>query len=258
MERMVIVRGGGDLATGVIYRLFHAGFKVACLEVAMPTVVRRTVSAAQAVFEGHAQVEDVAFKLMSLGEFPKDQCTVPVWIDPKGDSINQIKPHFVVDAIMAKRNTGTHMSMAPCVIALGPGFIAGKDVHYVIETKRGHYLGRVITRGGAIPDTGVPGVIGVESINRLLRAPNRGYLRPFKEIGDLVEAGEMVGEVNGVPVVAAIKGVLRGIIHPRVPLVEGMKIGDVDPRCIREHCFTISDKALAIAGGVLEAMLRVR
>lgn len=258
MQRTVIVRGGGDLATGILYRLHHVGYRVVSLETERPMVVRRTVSAAQAVFEGSAQVEDIEFQLLETGKFSSAEAAVPVWIDPEGKSIGQLNPDFVIDAIMAKKNIGTCKTMAPRVIGIGPGFTAGQDVHYVVETMRGHYLGRVISEGSATPDTGVPGEIAGESRNRLLKSPGKGYLKNFKEIGDTVEAGEKVGEVAGIAVKTAIRGVLRGLIHPSVPVSEGMKIGDVDPRNEKSNCFTISDKALSVAGGVLEAMLRSR
>ncbi len=180
-----------------------------------------------------------------------------MWIDPEGKTIEKVSPDFVVDAIMAKKNLGTHKRMAPRVVAIGPGFTAGVDVHCVVETKRGHTLGRVFYEGAAAQNTGIPGEIGGESWKRLLRAPADGYLIPAKEIGDNVEAGEVVGEVSGIAVKALIRGMLRGLIHPSVPVSKGMKIGDVDPRNDRSSCFTISDKALAVAGGVLEGMLAI-
>lgn len=255
MEYVVVVRGGGDLATGVIWRLHRSGFKVICLEAPSPTVIRRTVSAAQAVFNGYARVEGVNFLLMETGSFPEDCETVPVWIDPNGKSIDWVKPYCVVDAIMAKRNKGTHIGMAPLVGALGPGFVAGEDVHFVVETLRGHYLGRVIYKGSAIPNTGVPGEISKETERRILRSPGSGRFRNIREIGDSVQEGEVVGYVDDIPVTTRISGVLRGLIHPSIVVAEGMKIGDVDPRGDIKHCFTISDKALAIAGGVLEAIM---
>lgn len=254
MEYVVVVRGGGDLATGVIWRLHRSGFRVICLEAPTPTVIRRTVSAAQAVFDGYAYVEGVRFLLMEPGRLPEDRETVPIWIDPSGRSIDWVKPYCVVDAIMAKRNEGTHIGMAPLVGALGPGFVAGKDVHFVVETLRGHYLGRVIYEGSAIPNTGIPGEIGRETEGRILRSPGCGLFRNTRKIGDSIQAGEIVGYVEDLPVVSRISGMLRGLIHPSVSVTRGMKIGDVDPRNEIKHCFTISDKALAIAGGVLEAI----
>ncbi len=225
----VIVRGGGDLATGIIWRLHRVGYRIICLEAPLPTVIRRPVSAAEAVFEGQSRVEGLRFQLLPTGIFPVTARTVPVWVDPQGESIAGLAPDIVVDAIMAKRKTGTHRAMAPKVIAIGPGFVAGEDVHCVVETLRGHSLGRVLYRGAAAPNTGVPGVIG--------------------------GAGDVLGYVGETPVMAAIGGLLRGLIHPSVPLKPKMKIGDIDSRNEEGSWLTISDKAMAVAGGVLEAIL---
>ena len=251
--KTIVVRGGGDLATGVLWRLHRVGFRVACLEVAVPTVIRRTVSAAQAVFDGEGCVEGICFVLLEKGEFPKASGTVPVWVDPGAESIVDVHPDCVVDAIIAKENLGTHKGMAPLVIGLGPGFEAGVDVHCVVETKRGHDLGRVIYRGPAAPNTGIPGVVGGESEKRLVRSPGEGTFCPVTKIGDVVSEGQLLGTVGGLPVNARITGLVRGQIHPSVRVVKGMKIGDVDPRIEQGSWNTISDKALAIAGGVLEA-----
>lgn len=249
----IVIRGGGDLATGTIYRLHKAGFPVLVLETGRPLAVRRAVSVCEAVYEGRWTVEGMECRLIaSLDEF--DTGVVGVLIDPDGRSLAEVRPRILIDAIMAKRNTGTSREMAPVTIALGPGFRAPKDVLYVIETMRGHSLGRVIAKGAAIPDTKTPGVIMGYGIERLLRAPAAGRLVSRKTIGDLVEAGEAVGEIAGVPVRANIPGVIRGLIHPSVECCPGMKIGDVDPRGIVDYCFTISEKSLAIAGGVMEAV----
>lgn len=253
---MAIVRGGGDLATGIIYRLWRCGFRVLSLETHAPLVVRRTVSAASAVFNGSCVIDGMPVKKISSAEGVFLSGDVSVLVDPEGDSIKELRPDLLVDAIMAKRNTGTAINMAPLVIGIGPGFTAKVDVHYVVETKRGHYLGRLISDGGAIPNTGIPGMEMGYTTERLLRAPADGYLTPLAEIGDHVEAGEVVGAVGRKEVRAQIRGMLRGLIHPSVYVTEGLKIGDVDPRDVREHCFSITDKALAIAGGVLEAILR--
>ncbi len=253
--KTVIVRGGGDLATGVLWRLHRVGFRVACLEVAVPTVIRRTVSAAQAVFDGEACVEGTRFVLLEKGEFPRVPGTVPVWVDPGAESLVDVCPDCVVDAIIAKENLGTHKGMAPLVIALGPGFEAGVDVHCVVETKRGHNLGRVIYRGSAAPNTGIPGVIGGESEKRLVRSPGEGFFTSDVKIGDIVSEGQILGRVADLPVRARIAGLVRGQIHPSVRVVRGMKIGDIDPRIEQGNWNTISDKALSIAGGVLEAVV---
>ena len=258
-NKPVIVRGGGDLATGIIYRLWKIGFHVLVLEVDTPLMVRRTVSAASAVYNGFISIEDMQVKLIDrLEDFSVDFDNVQVIVDPEGNSIDKIKPDILIDAIMAKKNIGTRIDMAPLVLAIGPGFTAPKDVHAVIETKRGHTLGRVITKGTAIPDTGVPGMIKGYSIERLLRSPDDGYLFPIRKIGDEVSVDEIVGYVNGKEVRSQLDGVLRGLIHPHVRLKKGLKIGDVDPRGDPAHCFSISDKALSIAGGVLEAIMSYR
>lgn len=254
-SKTVIVRGGGDLATGILWRLHRVGFRVVCLEAPLPTVIRRPVSAARAVFDGEASVEGLRFLRMERGLFPSSSDVVPLWIDPEGKSIASVRPDGVVDAIMAKRKTGTNLSMAPRVVAIGPGFVAGEDVHCVVETLRGHRLGRVIYEGPAAPNTGVPGVIGGESERRIVRSPGAGFFRPRREIGDVVAVGEILGTVDGLPVAARTGGLLRGLIHPSVPVFAGMKIGDVDPRCEEGSWLTLSDKALAVAGGVLEAIL---
>ncbi len=250
---LAVVRGGGDLATGIIYRLYRAGFTVAVLECERPLVVRRMVSVAQAVFDGEFSVEGMrAVKRQSIEDIDPD--VVNVFVDPDGRSIDILKPDILVDAIMAKRNTGTGRDMASLVVGIGPGFTAPDDVHFVVETKRGHSLGRLIKNGSAAPDTGIPGVVMGSGVERLLRSPADGALKPLKEIGDLVQKGDYIAEVSGVPVTARISGVLRGLIHKSVALKKGMKIGDIDPRGDRTFCFTISDKALSVAGGVMEAV----
>lgn len=252
----VIVRGGGDLATGIIYRLWKVGFSVLVLETKCPLVVRRTVAVASAVFDGVMQVEDMkAIRISSADEFVKGSEVIQVLIDPEGKSIETIKPDIIVDAIMAKKNLGTNKNMAPLVIAIGPGFSAPEDVHAVVETKRGHTLGRVIKNGSAIPNTGVPGLMKGYSTERLLRAPANGYVFPVHKIGDKVSTGEVVGYVNGVEVCSQLDGILRGLIHPYVYVTPGLKIGDIDPRGDVKHCWSITDKALAIAGGVLEVIM---
>jgi xanthine dehydrogenase accessory factor len=257
-DAVVIVKGAGDLASGVIARLHRTGFLVIATELDQPTTVRRTVAFSEAVYAGEVEVEDIrARRLTAPGEVQQawGDGVVPILIDPRWAIVQALRPAVVVDAIMAKRNLGTGLSDAEVVIGLGPGFTAGVDVHAVVETNRGHDLGRVLWQGSAEPDTGVPGLIGGHSVERILRAPVAGVLRDGKAIGDRVEAGEVVCSVEGVPVRASITGILRGILHPGLPVYPGMKIGDVDPRATRTHCFTISDKSLAIGGGVLEAVL---
>lgn len=254
-NQVVIIKGAGDLATGIAYRLWRAHFKILMLEVEKPLVVRRTVSAAAAVFDQFARIEDLNVKLITdVDDFQNDFDGVRIIVDEKGACINLLSPLILVDAIMAKRNTGTTKKMAPIVIGVGPGFNAPIDVDAVVETKRGHYLGRSIYSGSAIPNTGIPGIIGGYGIERLLRSPAKGYVRPLHKIGDMVEKGQIIAFVGEDPVVSKIDGILRGLIHPSVLVVEGMKIGDIDPRCDIESCFTISDKALSVGGGVLEAI----
>lgn len=255
LRKVAIVRGGGDLATGIIYRLWRSGFRVLSLEVERPLAVRRTVSAAQAIFDGRCMIEDMPVRRIAcLDEFAGTS-GVSVMVDPEGYSIGILKPILLVDAMMAKRNLGTRIDMAPLVVGVGPGFCAGMDVDCVIETKRGHYLGRLIRSGSAIPDTGIPGMEMGYTTERLLRSPSDGFVQPLREIGDHVEPGDLIAFVSGNDLRAQIPGVLRGLIHQSVFVREGMKIGDVDPRNEREHCFSITDKALAIAGGVLEALM---
>lgn len=254
----VLVRGGGDLASGVVYRLHRAAMQVMVVELPQPLVIRRAVAFASAVYEDTVEIDGiVGWQVTSLADalavMVKKQ--VPVLVDPHGETIRQWHPRVVVDAILAKRNLGTKISHAPIVIGLGPGFEAGVDVHAVVETKRGHYLGRVLLEGSAAPDTGVPGDVMGYTLERVLRAPQAGILHANKQIGDAVKAGDAIALVDGSPVVAKIGGVIRGLLADGLTVTEGMKVGDVDPRGVRDHCFTISDKALAIGGGVLEAVL---
>jgi len=254
---LIVIRGGGDLASGVAVRLFRAGFSVMILEVDHPTVIRLPVSFARAVYEGKAIVEEIEAVLIPSWEKAKDtikQGKIPVLIDPKGSCIKKLSPIVLVDAILAKRNLGTTIDQAPLVIGLGPGFTAGEDVEVVIETERGHKLGRVLYQGQAAPDTGIPGEVGGESKRRLLRAPAEGKIIPLRKIEDLVKEGEVIAEVEGIPLKAEISGVLRGLIYPQSWVTKGMKIGDIDPRGIKEYCFTVSDKARSIGGAVLEAV----
>ena len=257
-REVVVVKGAGDLASGVILRLHRAGFRIVATELEQPTTVRRTVAFSEAVYSGETAVENVrARRIAHREEIPQtwSEDIIPVLVDPGSDIVRTLQPAIVVDAIMAKRNLGTHLRDAQVVIGLGPGFTAGVDVHAVVETNRGHYLGRVLWQGSAEPNTGVPGQINGQSTERLLRAPCSGVLQANKVIGDRVEAGEVVGGVGDKPVEAGISGVLRGMLHPGLPVYPGMKIGDVDPRATRAHCFTVSDKSLAVGGGVLEAAL---
>lgn len=257
---IAVVRGGGDLATGIIYRLWKVGFSVLCLEVEKPLVIRRTVSAAQAVFDGCYSIEDMQVKhIQTIDEFTKNQnCKDPcILIDPEGNSISELEPEIVVDAIMAKKNIGTHIKMADIVIGVGPGFCAGKDVHAVVETKRGHYLGRVIYDGSAQPNSGVPGIVMGYGRERVIYANSEGRFEPEKEIGDYVNSGDIIGSIGKEKLQAPIAGVIRGLIHDSIYITNGLKMADIDPRGEKNHCFTISDKALSVAGGVLEAVFHL-
>lgn len=257
-DQLVVVKGAGDLASGVAYRLRQSGFAVIMTELSQPTVVRRSVSFAQAVFDGVTVVEGIRGLLVGT---PQEALAVArarevaVLIDPHAYMVALLRPAVLVDAIMAKRNTGTRIDDAPVVIGLGPGFRAGVNVHAVIETNRGHRLGRMILDGEAEPDTGVPAPVGGHGAERVLRAPADGLFIGVAAIGDQVAAGKVLGCVAGEAVRSPFDGCLRGLIQTGMPVHKGMKIGDVDPRATREHCFTMSDKALAIGGGVLEAVL---
>ena len=255
----VLVRGGGDLASGVAWRLHQSGFKFVIKETEAPLAVRRKVSFCEAVYDGQSTVEGVKAVLVKGPEQVHavwEQGFIPLLVDPRAESRHALNPEVVVDGILAKKNLGTSAKDAPLVIALGPGFEAGKDVHFVVETNRGHNLGRLLTSGSAQPDTGVPGpVLGVTS-DRLLRAPATGPWRNEMDIGDRVKKGDLIGTVQGEALCATIDGVLRGLIRPGITVSKGLKIGDIDPRGERVFCFTISEKALAVAGGVLEGILR--
>ncbi len=256
----VVVRGGGDVGTGVAHRLHRAGMRLMVTEIPNPLVIRRTVAFASAIYDGAIEVEGVkARRASSLKEALSVQegGEVPVLLDPEGKVIGLWRPQVVVDAIMAKRNMGTTKDQAPLVIGLGPGFEAGVDVHAVVETERGHYLGRVIYSGRARPDTGVPEAVEGHTRDRVLRAPASGAFHSIRKIGDLVEAGAVVGYVGTQEVRTLIAGVVRGLLADEVEMREGMKLGDVDPRGVVEYCFTISDRARAIGGGVLEAILHL-
>jgi len=257
-DLMVLIKGGGEMATGVAHCLARAGFRVCVTEVPEPQAVRREVAFSEAVFDGQKEVEGLVARRVSTGQEilrTWKQGEIPVIVDPRGAIWKKLKPDVLVDAILAKRNTGTRIDDAPLVIGLGPGFRAGEDSHLVIETNRGHRLGRVIEEGEAEPDTGIPGEIAGYTWERVFRAPVNGKFTGKKRIGDGVEKGEVVAEVEGIPVEAKVGGVIRGILRDGLWVTEGMKVGDVDPRGKREYCFTISDKARAIGGAVLEAIL---
>lgn len=249
----ILVRGAGDIATGTLLRLKRCGYHVAALETAAPTAIRRTVSFCEAVYAGQMTIEGITARLVdALPDGSTDW--IPILIDPEGDTIRSHHPIAVIDAILAKRNLGTSMEMAPMTIALGPGFTAGKDVHAVIETKRGHTLGRVIRSGSAIPNTGIPGVVGGFGKERVIHAPVGGIIHISRDIGQKVEDGDIIAHIDATPVRAPIAGIVRGMLREGFPAPQGMKMADIDPRPNADW-HTVSDKALAVAGGVLEALL---
>lgn len=257
---MILIRGAGDIASGIAIRLHRSGFAVVMTDTARPTAIRRTVSFSGAITSGSQTVEDVTARLArseAEAEAVVQAGDIAVLVDEGCTCLEALRPDAVVDAILAKRNLGTTMDMAPAVIGVGPGFTAGVDCHAVVETMRGHTLGRVYYEGSALPNTAVPGLIGGFAGERVLRAPADGVFRQLREIGELVEAGETVGTVDGKPMRCTISGVLRGILADGTPVTRGMKSGDVDPRGNVENCYTVSDKALAVGGGALEAVLKL-
>lgn len=267
MRDLIIVRGGGDIATGTIYKLVKSGFHVLILEIAHPSAIRRNVAFSEAVYEEKWQVEDMTCHLahdIKEAEQIMEAGNPALMIDPKGEMIKQLHPIAVVDAILAKKNLGTTRDMAPITIALGPGFTAGEDVDVVIETMRGHRLGRIIKEGSAIPNTGIPGVIKGFGKERVIHSPAKGILRNICHITDMVSKGQLLAKIETpegtiVDVPASMDGLLRGLIRDGYPVTKGFKIADIDPRAEEyDNCFTISDKARCIAGGVLEALLYLK
>ncbi len=261
-EDLIIVRGGGDIATGIIHKLHRCGFKVVILEVDKPTSIRREVCFSEAVYDKIKTVEEVTCKLANnledIDNILKEN-NVPVIIDPKGEIIPKLKPLAVVDSILVKKNLGTNKSMAPITIGVGPGFEASMDVDAVIETMRGHNLGRIIYQGCATPNTGIPGSIKGVSKERVIYSNATGTIKNIKNIGEIVSKDEVLAYINDTPVKATINGLLRGIIRDNTYVKENLKIGDIDPR-IEEvvNSYTISDKARTIAGGVVEAILYLK
>ncbi len=258
IDSVVIVRGGGDIASGTIHRLHRCGFNVLVLELAQPLVVRRRVSFAQAVVDTKVIVEDTtAVRIEKAADACRTwkQGHVPVLVDPEAQSITVIKPDVVVDATLAKKNLGTHRGMAPITIGLGPGFTAGVDVDAVVETLEGHFLGSLIFKGQGRPATGVSVPLMGYSRERVLRAPCDGTIHNSAEIGDVVKKGDVIARVDGEPITAEIDGVVHGLIQHGMPVTTGLKVGDIDPRGVQSYCHTIFDKARAIGGAVVEAIL---
>ena len=269
---LIICRGGGDLATGIVHRLFRAGFPVLVLETDSPAAIRRQVSFSEAVYDGTATVEGVTAERIASADRASvnhvlEEGRVPLLVDPEGSSIPLLKPDIVVDAIIAKKNLGTAKEMAPLVIGVGPGFTAGEDVDLVVESMRGHNLARIFTTGSALPNTGIPGKIGGFTKERVLHAEAAGYMKNIRQIGDIVEKGEEIARIyekmtedgtfsgSYVSVEASISGMIRGLIREGYHFQKGFKIADIDPRESElANCFTISDKARSIGGSVLEAV----
>ena len=246
------------MATGVAHTLWQAHFRVWMTEIPQPLAVRREVSFCEAIYEGKKQVEGVVAKYIQTADeinHTWNEGMIPLLIDPEAKSKEVLKPHVLVDAIMAKKNLGTRITHAPLVIGLGPGFTAGRDVHVLIETQRGHDLARLILEGETEPDTGIPGEIRGYSEERVLRTPREGIFKAHKRIGEQVNEGEVVATVGGLPVKPRISGVLRGVLRDGTPVKERMKAGDIDPRAEEVYCYSISDKARSVAGGVLKAIL---
>lgn len=254
----VVVRGAGDLATGVIYNLYQAGFKVVATEMETPLVVRRTVALAEAIYQGKYTVEDVTARRINnfakIEEVLADD-EVPVIVDPEAEVIDAWQPNVVVDAIMAKRNVGSQIDDGELVIGLGPGFTAKKDVDVVIETNRGHNLGRIIEEGQAQSNTGIPGKIAGYGKKRVLHSPIEGKFSSEREIGEQISSGEIFGCVGETVITAEVDGIIRGLLKSDIDIKQGIKLGDIDPRGIEEYCYTISDKARAIGGAVITAIL---
>jgi xanthine dehydrogenase accessory factor len=280
---IAVIRGGGDLGAGVALRLHRAGWRVLIVELPQPLVIRRAVAFASAIYDGSIEVEGaIGERIAATAEADRvwDTDRIPVLIDPDRSKAAALRPVVLIDAIMAKRNTGTRLTDAPIVIALGPGFTAGVDCHAVIETQRGHNLGRVYYHGAAQPDSGTPGNVGGQAVLRVVRSPVAGVFYAHKKIGDRLTAGDVIGRVIpvdvsltdsaawrlatidrdasqplGIVVKAKIDGVLRGVLHDGLKVPVNTKIADIDPRGEMEHCFTVSDKAWAVGGGALEAVL---
>ncbi len=257
----VLIKGAGDLASGIGCRLHRCGFELLMTDIAVPTTVRRTVAFSRAVYEGQAAVEEITGVLCRNTEEIREAAArdqVAVMVDEECRIRDIWKPEVVVDAIIAKTNIGTRITDGDIVIGVGPGFTAGADCHVVVETKRGHNLGRCIWEGSAVPNTGVPGMIGGYDKERIIRAVSDGMFKGTVSIGDVVEKGTVVGYSGGDPIYAQIGGVVRGLLQDGVYVVNGMKSGDIDPRGNVDHCFSVSDKAASIGGGVLEAILSLK
>jgi selenium-dependent molybdenum hydroxylase system YqeB family protein len=265
MNPFVIVRGGGDIASGTIYKLYQSGFQVLITEIEHPSAIRRNVAFSESVYNGTQTIEGcTCYRAADIREAEQflQEGKLTLMVDEDMSCLSSFKPMAVVDGILAKRNLGTHRGMAPITIALGPGFTAGEDVDAVIETKRGHQLGRIIYEGQAIANTGTPGNIAGFSKERVMHSPAEGRIRNVKKITDIVSKDEVLAWIEtdsgDVPVYAKMDGLLRGLIRDGYPVTKGFKVADIDPRLTElDNCFIISDKARCIAGGVLEALLHL-
>ena len=258
IDLKVLIRGGGEMASGIAHRLHQSHMKVLITEVSAPTAVRRTLAFAEAVYLGSQTIENVKAVLVkdaAEANLKWQSDHIPLLVDPDARIREIIGPDVIVDAIMAKKNSTTKISDAPLVIGIGPGFVTGRNAHAIVESNRGYNLGRVIWNGTAEPDTGIPAAVSGYAEARVFRAPRSGHFTGFREIGDPVQGGECVAEVDGIPIKAQISGMIRGMLRSGIAIAAGVKVGDIDPRGEREYCHLISDKARAIGGGVLEAIL---
>lgn len=258
MNDLIVIRGGGDIATGIAHRLFKVGFKVAILEIEKPLSIRRKVSFSESIYEGEVVVEGVKAvhaKDIEDAKLEIDKGNIPVLIDGLGESIKELGPMVLVDSILAKKNLGTSKNLAPITIGVGPEFVAGVDVDLVIESMRGHSLGNIIEVGQALANTGVPGSVMGYVEERVVRATSEGVILNLVEIGDYIEKGTEICKIGDDHIYANISGIIRGLIRNGIHVREGLKIGDIDPRGVKEYAFTISDKARAIAGSVLGGII---
>jgi xanthine dehydrogenase accessory factor len=255
---IVIVRGGGDIATGVAARLHRAGFAVVVTEIAVPLAVRRLVAFAEAIYAGKTSVEEIKARRVEdagAAKLALSEKVVPVIVDPPAEIRHTLPPLALIDGRMVKRPSDLSLDAVPMIIGLGPGFMAGMDCHAVVETNRGHHMGRVFWEGSAQDDTGIPEKVAGHDVDRVLRAPASGRFEGMRPLASVVAKGTAVGKVGGVPVHAPFTGTLRGLLHDGLHIDAGAKVGDLDPRCDPTYCYQISDKSLAVGGGVLEALL---
>jgi len=254
----VLIKGAGEMASSIAYRLHRCHFEVCLTEIDKPLAISRGVTFSEAVYDGEKEIEGVTAKLVKSAEEILEvwaEQKLPVIIDPQARIKVVLHPDILIDAIMAKKNTGTNLTDAELVIGLGPGFRAGEDVHLVVETNNSESLGKVILRGEAEKDTGIPIEIGGLTSERVIHSPRDGVFLANKKIGDHVSAGEVIALIGGQVVKAPIAGVIRALLRSEAEVKVGTKLGEIDPTGNREVCYSIRAKARAIAGGVLEAIL---